>query len=262
LNEVDDGPEAEKELAKEKSTDHPVLTREFTRETRKPDYYSFWVNTALLQKEPQTTKEALDCSEKEHWKGAMQNEMYSIYSNDVWDLVELPVNRKTLGSKWVFRKKTKVDGTIERFKAQLVAQGFSQKQGLDCDETFSPVIRFEMLCSLVVVAIQKCLKFHQLDITAAFLNGRLDEEVFRNQPEEFVVKGKEHFVCRLKQSLYGLKQSPRCMNSAFDDHLRSMGYAQSTNDLCMYISTKGEALIIGVYIDDFVIAAETSGRIE
>ena len=143
-------------------------------------------------------KEALYGSEKEHWEAALQKEMDSIYSNDVWDLVELPANRKTVGSKWVFKKKTKADGTLERFKARLVAQGFSQKQGLDYDETFSPVIRFESFRSLVAVALQKRLKLHQLDITAAFLNGRLEEEVFMNQPEGFAVKGKEHLVCRLK----------------------------------------------------------------
>ena len=242
LNEVDDEAEAEKEPEKEKSTDHPVPTRASTRETRKPDYYGVRVNTAQLQKEPQTVKEALDGSEKEHWEAAMQKEMDSIYSNDVWDLVELPANRKTVGSKWVFKKKTKADGTLERFKARLVAQGFSQKQGLDYDETFSPVIRFESFRSLVAVALQKRLKLHQLDITAAFLNGRLEEEVFMNQPEGFAVKGKEHLVCKLKQSLYGLKQSPRCWNSALDAHLKSMGYAQSTNDPCIYISTKGECI--------------------
>jgi len=140
----------------------------------------------------------------------MQKEINSIYSNDVWNLVELlPANRKTFSSKWGFQKKTKADRTTERFKARLVAQGFPQKQGLKYDETFSPVIRFESFRSLVTVAVQKRLKLHQLDITTAFLNGRLEEEVFMNQPEGFVVKGKEHFACRLKQNLYGLKQT--CM---------------------------------------------------
>ena len=114
--------------------------------------------------------------------------------------MELPENRKPIGSKWVFKKKTKADGSIERYKAQLVAQGFSQKQGLDYDKTFSPVIRFESFRNLVAVAVQKRLKLHQLDITAAFLN--LEDEVFMKQPEGFVVERKENLVCRLKQSLY------------------------------------------------------------
>ena len=207
-------------------------------------------------------KEALNCSEKEQWEAAMQKEMDSIYSNDVWDLVELPEHRKPVGNKWVFKKKIKTDGSIERYKARLVAQGFSQKQGLDYDETFSPVIRFESFRSLVAVAVQRGLKLHQLDITAAFLNGHLEEEVFMRQPEGFVVEGKEHMVCRLKQSLYGLKQSPRCWNSTLDAHLKNMGYIQSSNDPCIYTSSEGELSIIGVYVDDFVIAGESEVRIE
>ena len=126
-------------------------------------------------------KEALNCSEKEQWEAAMQKEMDSIYTNGIWDLVELPANRTPVGSKWVFKKKTKADGSIERYKARLVAQGFSQKQGLDYDETFSPVIRFKSFRCLVAVAVQKRLKLHQLDITAAFLNGHLEEEVRNNK---------------------------------------------------------------------------------
>ena len=241
----------------------PTPQRKSARESRKPDYLGSWACMATeLQKEPQTVREALNHPEQEHWKAAMQKEMDSIYSNDVWDLVELPENRKTVGNKWVFKTKTKADGSIERYKARLVAQGFSQRQGLDYDETFSPVIRFESFRSLVAVAVQKGLKLHQLDITAAFLNGHLEEEVFMRQPEGFVVEGKEHLVCRLKQSLYGLKQSPRCWNYTLDTHLKSMGYVQSTSDPCIYTSSEGETSIIGVYVDDFVIAAETPEKIE
>ena len=100
------------------------------------------VYVATELREPQTVKEALSCPEKEEWKVAMQKEMESIHSNEVWDLVELPKDRKLVGNKWVFKKKTKADGLIERYKARLAAQGFPQKQGLDYDETFSPVIRF------------------------------------------------------------------------------------------------------------------------
>ena len=245
------------------STDAPVPRRASTRESQRPDYYGGHVYAATeLQKEPQTVKEALNCSEKEQWEAAMQKEMDSIYTNDVWDLVELPESRKPVGSKWVFKKKTKADGSIERYKARLVAQGFSQKQGLDYDETFSPVIRFESFRSLVAVAVQKGLKLHQLDITSAFLNGHLEEEVFMKQPLGFVVEGKENLVCKLKQSLYGLKQSPRCWNSTLDAHLKGMGYVQSTNDPCIYTSSEGESTIIGVYVDDFVIAGESSEKIE
>ena len=141
------------------------------------------------------------------------------------------------------RRKPKQMGRSSGYKARLVAQGFSQKRGLDYDETFSPVVRFESFRCLVAVAVRKCLKLHQLDITAAFLTGRLEEEVFMRQPEGFVEEGKEHLVCKLKQSLYGLKQSPRCWNSTLDAHLKGMGYVQSTNDPCIYTTSEGDFCI-------------------
>lgn len=149
-----------------------------------------------LGKEPETLTEALSSTEKEQWRTAMQKEMDSIHSNDVWDLVELPEGHKPVGSKSVFKQKTGASGWIERYKVHLVAQGFSQERGLDYDEMLSLVIRFESLRSLIALAVQKGLKLHQLDITATFLNGHLEEEVFMRQPHGFVEKGKEHLHCK------------------------------------------------------------------
>ena len=154
------------------------------------------------------------------------------------------------GKQVGIKQKTNADGSIERYN-WLVAQGFSQQQGLDYDETFSPV-RFESLRSLIAIAVQKCLKLHQLDITAAFLNGVLQEDVYMKQQEGLVVKGKESFVCKLKHSLYGLKQSPRCWNSALDAHLKSIGFVRSSNDPCIYTAAEGEPFN-GVYVDDIVL---------
>ena len=141
---------------------------------------------------------------------AMEKEMKSLHENKVWNLVELPKDRKVVGSKWVFKQKVGANGSVERYKARLVAQGFSQKFGLDYDETFCPVVRFESVRTVIALAVQNGLKLHQLDVATAFLNGELDEEIFMKQPEGFAVKGQEHLVCRLNRSIYGLKQSPRC----------------------------------------------------
>ena len=122
-----------------------------------------------------------------------------------------------VGCKWVFKHKLDVDGSIERHKTHLVAKGYSQQRGLDYDETFSPVARFESLRMLFALAVQDGLHVHQLDVTTAFLNGKLEEEVYMNHPEGFVEKGKEGLACQLKQSLYGLKQAPRCWNSVLDE---------------------------------------------
>jgi len=145
-----------------------------------------------LGKEPETVTEALCSTEKEQWRTAMQKEMDSIHSNDVWDLVELPKDRKAVGSKWVFKLKVGADGSVERHKARLVAQGFSQMFGADYDETFCPVVRLESLRTVIALAVQNGLKLHQVDVTTAFLNGELEEEVYMKQPKGFIVKGQEH----------------------------------------------------------------------
>ena len=181
----------------------------------------------------------------------METEMNSIH---VWDLVKLPPDRKAIGSKWALKKKTRDDGTIERYRARLVAQGFSQQPGLDYEETFCPVIRYELVAqgfsqqpgldyeetfcpviryeslrSLIAIAAQKDLQLHQLDVTTAFLNGQLEEEIFMKQSEGYVIKGKEHMICRLKKSI---KQSARCWNATLHSHLLDIGFIQSTSDPC------------------------------
>ena len=119
-------------------------------------------------------------------------------------MVELPKDRKAIGSKWVFKLKTDSDGFVERHKARLVVQGFSQKHGQEYDETFLPVIKFESLRTVIALVVQNDLQLHQMDVTTAFLNGEL-EEVYVHQPEGFVSEGQEYLVCKLKRSIYGLK---------------------------------------------------------
>ena len=192
----------------------------------------------------------------------MDSEMRSLQENDVWDLVELPPGRKTVGSKWVFKKKTGADGTVERFKARLVAQGFTQKYGMDYDKTFCPVVRQESLRVLIALSVGSGLKLHQVDVTTAFLNGTLEEEVFMRRPDGFVKKGSENLVFRLKKSIYGLKQSPRCWNVALDTTLKEMGFTQSKNDPCIYYkNTEGEMFYLGVYVDDIILAGKTETKL-
>ena len=108
----------------------------------------------------------------------MEQERKSLKENEVWEMVELPKDRKTVGSKWVYKLKSGPDGSTERYKARLVAQGFSQKYGNDYDETFCPVVRLEFLRTMIALAMQHGLILHQVDVTTAFLNGKLDEEVY------------------------------------------------------------------------------------
>ena len=120
---------------------------------------------------------------------------------EVWHLEPLPEGRMAVKSKWV---KKKADGY---FCACLVAKGFTQIEGVDFNETFSPVIRFESLQLLLVLAILENWEIHQMDIKSVFLHGNLDEEIYMKQPQGFVIAGSEHLVCQLQKALYGLKQA-------------------------------------------------------
>ena len=212
-------------------------------------------------KEPRSIKEAISSPEKLQWEKAMEFEMKSLEENEVWDLVELPKDRKAIGSKWVYKVKTGADGSIKRYKARLVAQGFSQKYGDDYDEAFCPVVRLESLYALIALAVQLGLKLHQVDVTTAFLNGELEEEVYMRQPEGFITDGEENLVCKLRKSIYGLKQSPRGWNTALDSHLKDIGFAQSVSDPCVYIDKEGDMFFIGVYVDDIILAGRSDKKI-
>ena len=207
------------------------------------------------QQDPSSVAEAKSRPDKAKWENAMEREVESLHSNNVWELVEPPSNRKIVGSKWIFKRKVDADGAVERYKARLVAQGCSQKFGLDYEETFSPVVRFESIRSVVALGAQHKLKLHQMDVSTAFLHGELAEEVYMRQPEGFVEQGKEHLVCRLQRSIYGLKQSPRCWNHALDSKLKEMGFEQTSSDPCLYVhfDSEGVMFLVAVYVDDIVL---------
>ena len=227
-------------------------------EKRQTDFYGFQCNFSGV-KEPKSVSDALTNQES---ADAMKAEIDFLHDNSVWDLVQLPEGRKPVGSKWIFKVKTSADGSVERCKARLFAQGYSQKEGLDYDETFSSVVRSESVRSVITLASKNGLKLHQLDITTAFLNGDLDEEVYMKQPEGFLVKDQEHLVCRLRKSIYGLKQSPRCWNQALDAKLKLMVFKQSTSDTCIYTSTteSGGLFILVVYVDDILLAGKSQQK--
>ena len=151
---------------------------------------------------------------------------------------------------------------MKQHKPRLVAQGFLQKHGVGYDETFCPAVRFESVRTVITLAAKHDLKLHQLDITTAFLNSELNEDIYMKQPEGFEVKGKEHLVCKLNRSLYGLKQSPRCWNEALNSQLK-MHFKQLENDPCIYTLTLGgEIFIVAVYVDDIILASQSSTRIQ
>ena len=194
------------------------------------DEYADTVMTECLEKdhigEPSNIEEALTSDLAEEWKRAADVEYQSLVDNETWELVELPCNQKTIGCKWVFKAKRGGEEKVERFKARLVAKGYAQKYGVDYDETFSPVVRFSSIRLLLAFAIQNDMLIHQMDVVTAFLNGKLKEEIYMQQPPGYSEQGKEHLVCKLRKSLYGLKQSPRCWNTAFREHMESANFKE------------------------------------
>ena len=209
--------------------------------------------------EPKTLEEALASDHAEEWKTAIDSEYESLIENETWELVELPSERKAIGCKWVFKVKHAGNGEVERFKARLVAKGYAQKYGVDFEETFSPV---SSIRALIAFAIQHDMLIHQMDVVTAFLNGTLDEEIYMQQPDGYSQPGKEHLVCRLKRSLYGLKQSPRCWNTAFTDYLESISLVQSEADPCVFVSTVDTVTVGAVYVDDLVLIAKTTNELQ
>ena len=130
----------------------------------------------------------------------------------------------------MFELKHDVDDRVERFKARLVAKGYAQKYGIDYDEIFSPVVRFSSIRFLLAFTVQHGFPIHEIDVETAFLNGKLDEEIYMQQPEGYVKPGEEHLVCKLEKSLYGLKQLSRCCNKAFRERVEKVGFTQASAD--------------------------------
>jgi hypothetical protein len=145
------------------------------------------------------------------WQDAMTEEYQSILKNDVWDVVPRPEGKSVVTSKWIYKIKHVVDGSIEKYKARFVARGFSQIEGVDYDETFAPVARYTSIRSIIALVASMGWKLHQMDVKTSFLNGEIEEEVYIEQPEGFVMHNKKSHVCRLKKALYGLKQAPQCL---------------------------------------------------
>ena len=142
------------------------------------------------------------------WYDAMKQEMKSMATNKVWDLVELPKEAKAIGCKWIYKTKRNSSGNIEQYKARLVVKGFTQNEGIDYHETFSPVSKKDSFRIIMALVAHFDLELHQMDVKTTFLNRDLEEEVYMVQPEGFFSKD-NHLVCKLKKSIYGLKQASR-----------------------------------------------------
>src|SRR4051812_12485303 len=197
------------------------------------------------------------------WLSAMQEELQDLKKNNTWELVPLPAGKRAVGCKWVYTVKQTPEGKVERYKARLVAKGYSQTYGIDYDETFAPVAKMSTVRTLVSCAANFNWPLHQLDVKNAFLHGDLQEEVYMEIPLGFSTPQMIGKVCRLKKSLYGLKQSPRAWFDRFRQAVCSMGYKQCNGDhTVVYRHVQTYITILAVYVDDIVITGDDVEEIQ
>lgn len=154
-----------------------------------------------VEDDPKSIEEAYSQPDSDKWKEAVRKELQSLEDMGTWKLVDRPPNQKVIGCKWVLRKKLKADGSLEKYKARLVAKGYTQWYGIEYEETFAPVVRFGTIRTLLSIAVQEGMKIHQMDVTTAYLNGYMEEDIFMEQPEGYATSGEESKVCHLQRSL-------------------------------------------------------------
>jgi hypothetical protein len=204
--------------------------------------------------DPKSFSEAMSSRDAAFWKEVVNDEMDSILSNNTWVLVDLPLGSKPIGCKWVFRRKYNSDGSIQTFKARLVAKGFRQNEDIDYFDTYAHVAMITSIHILMTLASIYDLYVHQMDVKTTFLNGDLDEEVYMEQPEGFVLFNNEKKVCKLVKSLYGLKQAPKQWHEKFDTIILSNGFKHNGADRCIYSKfTKEYGVIVCLYVNDMLI---------
>ncbi|RVW92475.1 Retrovirus-related Pol polyprotein from transposon RE1 [Vitis vinifera] len=267
-------PSASPAPALPSSNDLPIAVRKGTRSTCNPhpiynflsyhrlsSPYSAFVSAISSISLPKSTHEALS---HPGWRQAMVDEMAALHSSGTWDLVVLPSGKSTVGCRWVYAVKVGPDGQVDRLKARLVAKGYTQVYGSDYGDTFSPVAKIASVRLLLSMAAMCSWPLYQLDIKNAFLHGDLAEEVYMEQPPSFVAQGESGLVCRLRHSLYGLKQSPRAWFSRFSSVVQEFGMLRSTADHSVFYhhNSLGQCISLVVYVDDIVIIGSDQDGIQ
>ncbi|GBM44103.1 Retrovirus-related Pol polyprotein from transposon TNT 1-94 [Araneus ventricosus] len=217
-------------------------------------------NEIYMTEIPKTFKETQISPDKEKWNEAMSEEIKLMQNRKVWDLVEPKSNMKVLGCRWVYNIKHDEKNNVKKYKSRLVAQGFKQRPGVDFTDVFAPLVNFDIIKFLFVLLV--CIlgwNHCQIDVKGAYLYGNLDIPIYMQQPEGFVLKGCEHYVCRLQKSIYGLHQSGRQWNLELSEILFGLGFHQ--NDLCNGLYTKSNCILL-VYVDDIVVFSKSQSDLE
>ncbi|KAM2628345.1 hypothetical protein TB2_001696 [Malus domestica] len=207
--------------------------------------------------DPISFNQAVSSARSKLWYAAMEEELHSMHKNDVWTLVPNDQQvTKVIGCKWVYKTKRDSHGQVDKHKARLVAKGFTQREGFDYNETFSPVSTKDSMRVLLALTAHFDLELHQMDVKTAFLNGDLEEDIYMAQPPGFVERGKESLVCKLNKSIYGLKQASRQWNKKFDQVIMAAGFQENKMDECVYLKVSDSKFIFLVlYVDDILLAS-------
>ena len=162
--------------------------------------------------------------------------------------------RQAIENKWIFKKKTDADGNVTVYKARLVAKGFRQVQGVDYDETFSPVAMLKSVQIMLAIAAFYDYEIWQMDVKTAFLNGFLEEELYMMQPEGFIDPKRANKVCKLQWSIYGLVQASQSWNIRFDSVIKAYGFIQTFEEACIYKKVSGSSVaFLILYVDDILL---------
>ena len=213
------------------------------------------LHTEALSPIPRSCRDALA---DPHWRRAMEDEYAALMDNKTWDLVPRPAKANVVTGKWIFKHKFHADGSLDRYKARWVLRGFTQRPGIDYDETFSPVVKPATVRTVLTIAHSRNWPIHQLDVKNAFLHGTLSETVYCSQPTGFANSALPQHVCRLNKSLYGLKQAPRAWYSRFATFLLSLGFTEARSDTSLFVYHRGpETVFLLLYVDDIVLTASS-----
>ena len=239
----------------ESPTDIHHSTRVRAPHSHLTDYHCYFA-LATLHK-PHTYREA---SNNPLQQQAMVDELDALHKTHTWDMTTLPPGKSAVGCKWVYKIKTRADGSVEHYKARLVARGFTQEYGIDYEETFAPVARLTFIRSLLAVATVRHWPLFQMDVQNAFLNGDLLEEVYMQPPLGY--PDSQNQVCRLRRAFYGLKQAPRAWFAKFSSVVAQQGFTPNSYDSVLFIRhTSTGITLIFLYVDDMSITGDDTAGI-
>ncbi|GJU90477.1 putative ribonuclease H-like domain-containing protein [Tanacetum coccineum] len=232
-----------------------------SRRTRRDSWYflvrflicAHQANFALWEEEP---KKVIHALKDPSWIEAMQEELLQFKLQEVWTLVELPNGKRAIGTKWVFRNKKDERGIVIRNKARLVAQGYTQEEGIDYDEVFAPVARIEAIRLFLAYASFKDFVVYQMDVKSAFLYRKIEEEVYVCQLPGFEDLDFPDRVYKVEKALYGLHQAPRAWYETLSTYMLDNGFERGKIDKTLFIKRqKGDILLVQVYVDDIIFGS-------